>query len=206
VSQIDVELPEEAHDMTATGPHNELMARLGALLAYLFTGRATVIMDIFLRLDDVEQVAPDLLIAQVSSASHRVYRVPPLPVPDVTIEILSFANYGGEGREALERKRELFGRIGVPFHLEIDPERGYITLWRNVDGVLVVRPPSDRFDGPELGGAAIVVEPGRVRTFLPDGREYVSPADETARAEAERARADRLRQRLVDAGIDPDAD
>jgi hypothetical protein len=170
-----------------------------------------VMTDIFVRRDEEEQVAPDVLIAQVPADSYRVYRVPPLPAPTVTIEILSSANYETEGRDALQRKRVFFGRIGVPFHLEIDPERGFITVWRNVDGILDVGPPTDRFDGPELGGAVITVEPGRVRTFLPDGREYTSTADETARAEAERdraeaerERADRLRQRLIDAGIDPD--
>jgi len=194
-----VDLPEEAPDLTATQLHNEVGVRLYDVLRFLFAGRATVIYDIFVRVDETTQVAPDLLI--VHEAPHelrRVYRIPPDPVPDVTIEVLSPLNDRAFGRRKLEQKRALLGAIGVPVHLELDPDRGRITTWHNIGAELVPGPPSDRYDGDHLAGLRIELSPGQVRFWLPDGREYVDAADESARA-------DRLAEALRAAGINPDS-
>jgi hypothetical protein len=134
-----------------------------------------------------------------------VYRIPPEPVPDITVEVLSPANYERDGRRQLQHKRELLGTIGVRLHIEIDPDRGEFTTWQNVDGRLVVDPPTDRFDGDDLGGLRIELAPGDVRMWLPDGREFIDAAAEMARADALGQRADELAHALRDAGIDPDS-
>jgi hypothetical protein len=97
----------------------------------------------------------------------------------------------------LKQKRELFGRIGVPLHIELDPKRGFLTIWRNVGGTLVAEAPVDRFDGDELGGLRIEVAPGDVRLVRPDGREFTDVADEIDRADREERRAD-LEDRRAD--------
>lgn len=211
-------LPDEAVDMTVTELHTLVVSRLFAALRLVFGDTAAVLADIFLRVggDDVvtgRQVSPDLLIVPgARPGKRRVYRVPDEPVPAVTMEILSYANHTGEGREALEAKRELLGSIGVPTHLEIDPERGSMTIWEQRDGVLVVTgPPEDHYDGPALGGLRLGLAPDEVRIWLPDGREFLNFEDESARADAATARADaaaaraeRYRELLRRHGIDPD--
>jgi hypothetical protein len=190
-------LPIEAPDMTATELHASVLHRLVAVLTFLFGDRALVLGDIFVRVDETDQVSPDVLIVHGARPGRRtVYRVPPEPVPDLTIEILSPVNEKGKGRRQLLHKRELLGTIGVPLHIEIDPDRGLLTTWHNVDGTLVVDPPTDRYDGDALAGLAIRTSPGQVRLWLPDGREFIDPATEMSRA-------DRLARALRDAGIDP---
>ena len=81
----------------------------------------------------------------------------------------------------------------MPLHIEIDPDRGVLTTWHNVDGTLVVDPPTDRYNGDALAGLAIRTSPGQVRLWLPDGREFIDAATEMTR----------LAGALRDAGIDP---
>jgi hypothetical protein len=77
-----VDLPDEAVDVTATEAHNRLVSRLWLATRLAFGDRALVLSDIFVRVDDRRQAAPDLLIAPPSTiANHRVYRVPDEPVP-----------------------------------------------------------------------------------------------------------------------------
>lgn len=185
-------LPDEAVDMTTSELHELVLSRLVDVLRYLFGDTALVLSDIFVRVDEADQVYPDVLIVPSARPGARtVYRIPPEPVPAVTVEVLSSANYKADGRAELEHKRALLGRIGVATHVEIDPERGFITTWRNTGTELVVGPPSDSYEGPALGGLRIeAVEPGNVRLVLPDGREFVDARAEMARADAEAARAD----------------
>jgi hypothetical protein len=194
-----VVLPEEAPDLTATPFHNEVAIRLYTALGFLFAAKATVLFDVFLRVDEVKQVAPDLLVVhEPPGVERRVFRIPPGPVPDVTVEVLSTVNDTAFGRRKLEEKRSLFGAVGVPVHLELDPERGLFTTWHNLGGHLTPGPSTDRYDGDELGGLRIELSPGEVRFWLPDGREFIDGPTEIARA-------DRLAEALRKAGIDPDS-
>jgi hypothetical protein len=216
-----VDLPIEAPDVTANELHVRVLHRLSGVLQVLFRDKALVLGDIFVRVDGIEQASPDVLIVHGPEPGDRpVYHVPPEPVPDVTLEVLSPANRLGKGRRLLQQKRELFGRIGVPLHIELDPKRGFLTIWRNVGGTLVAEAPVDRFDGDELGGLRIELAPGDVRLVRPDGREFTDVADEIDRADREERRADRekrradletqradrLAEKLRAAGIDTDAD
>lgn len=227
---VEALLPIEAEDMTVTELHNETVFRLFAALRATFGDDALVLQEIFVRVGGDTpatgvQVSPDLLIVPGAQRGTRsVYRVPAEPVPSVTIEVLSHANYYGEGRAALGRKRELLGRIGVPVHLELDPEKGSITVWEN-DGESLVPagPPLDHYDGAALGGLRISLAPNHVRLWGADGTEVVDPnaaarveaarADAaTARADAEATRADaaaarveRLTELLRAQGVDPES-
>jgi hypothetical protein len=100
----------------------------------------------------------------------------------------------GEGRRQLEDKRELLGAIGVPLHIELDPDRGVVTVWHNVDRHLVADPPGNRYDGDDLGGLRLELVPGHVTMRMPDGREFID-------ANAEMTR---LAAALRKAGIDPE--
>lgn len=197
-------LPDEAVDVTVSELHAWALGRLGDAWRTLLGDSALVLQEIFVRVggDDVatgEQVSPDLLIVPGGKPGRRrVYRVPDEPVPAVTVEILSSANYTGDGKRALVHTRDLLGRIGVPCHLEIDPERGIVTVWENDGAALVLTgPPEDHYDGPALGGLRIGVQPGEMRLWMPGGREYLDAAAETARAE-------RYLELLRRQGIDPD--
>ena len=192
-------LPDEAPDMTVSELHEHVVNRLVDVLRFLFGGKALVLGDIFVRVDETDQVAPDLTIVHGAEQGTRtVYRVPPEPVPDITVEVLSPANDKGEGRRQLDHKRSLLGAIGVPLHIELDPDRGVLTTWHNDGCKLIAGPPADRFDGDELGGLRIGMHPGRVRLWLPDGREFIDAA-------AEMHRAALLAQALRNAGIDPES-
>ncbi|MHB8294451.1 MAG: Uma2 family endonuclease [Acidimicrobiales bacterium] len=216
-----ISLPDQADDVTSTEAHWRLMAVIRTALSYVLGDAALVLSDIFVRVEGREQVSPDVLVAPPDPAhgpaDHRVYALPEHPAPRVTIEVLSAANYDQPGRGLLEAKRSLFARIGVPLHIEIDQEQGVVTTWsprggegspRGGEGpgegpAMVRRTVSDRFDGPELGGARIVaVAPGDVRVYLPNGHQVLDSGQELARAEAEAARADRLAARLRELGAD----
>jgi hypothetical protein len=215
-----VVLPDEAPDMTVTRLHHAVVNRLFDVLCHLLADRAVVLAEIFLRVNETRQVSPDLLIAPGADPGPlTVYRVPAQPVPDVTVEVLSPANYAGEGRRQLDDKRELLGAIGVPLHIELDPDRGVLTTWHNVGGTLVADPPTDRYDGDRLGGLRLELIPGHVTMRMPDGREFVDAdteitrgneatqrATESARREAETGRrAARMAEALRRAGIDPES-
>jgi hypothetical protein len=221
----EVELPDEAPDVTATEAHNRLMVRLWSAVQAAFGDRALVLLDIFVRVDGRRQAAPDVLVAPPSAiADHRVYAVPAEPAPLVTVEIISETNHSLEGQQALAAKRELFGSIGVPAHIEIDLPGGVVTTWTSRGGELVRTSVADRYDGAALGGVTVEAPaPGAVRVLAPDGREVLDPgvdlareaaradsearhaAREAARAEMEAARAERLADRLRQLGVDPDA-
>jgi Uma2 family endonuclease len=209
---IKATLPDEAVDVTVSELHEAAVSRLVDALRVIFAGKALVLSEIFLRVgsDDAatgEQVSADLMIISGAQRGTRnVYRVPDEPVPAVTVEILSSANYEEEGRALLEKKRDLLGRIGVPTHIEIDPERGFVTVWENHETALTVTgPPDDHYDSPALCGLRLGLQPAEMRLWMPDGREYLDAAAETARADAANARAERYREILRSQGVDPDA-
>lgn len=196
-------LPDEAVDMTGSELHELLRVRLFDVLRFIFGDRALVLSDVFLRVrgdagTGDEQFGPDVFIVPGAQAGTRtVYLVPDEPVPTVTIEVLSPANHRSDGAMVLAEKRALFGRIGVPTHIEIDPDRGQITTWvHNGTELEEGDATTSCCEHPGLEGLRIEASPGQVRLFLPDGREFID-------AQTEMTRAARLSQALRDAGIDP---
>src|SRR5687768_3589973 len=99
-----VDLPDEAPDVTASELHVTVLRRLLGLLVFLFRDQALALGDVFLRVDGAEQVSPDVMIVHGAEPGDRtVYRIPPEPVPDVTIEVLSRVNDSAVGRRLLDQ-------------------------------------------------------------------------------------------------------
>jgi hypothetical protein len=192
-------LPDEAPDVTTNELHARVLWRLQYAVTSALRGRALVLADIFLRVAEREQVAPDLLVAPGLQPGERtVYSVPPEPVPAVTFEVLSPINRERHGRLLLESKRALLGRIGIPLHVEIDPDDGFITAWTSRDGALQRTGVTTSFTHPAIGDVRVdTPSPGVVHVILPNGREVLGPDQEAARAEA-------LAARLRALGVDPD--
>lgn len=217
---VDEELVDEAPDMTATESHVRDVGRLRAALTHAVRGRAGVFGEIFLRVDNREQVSADaFLVPGVTTGLRSVYAVPLEPVPSVTFEVLSPANATRRGRAELEAKRSLFARIGVPLHVEIDPDNGFIAVWELRDGVLARTDLCTAYTSDAIGGARLETPaPGVLHVLLPDGHAVLDGGDElaraeqesaradreSARAEQEGARADRLAAKLREMGIDPE--
>jgi hypothetical protein len=203
---VAARLPDEAVDVTTNEFHLRLLIRLVTALSYALAGRAAVLGDILVRSDHEpvpDQAAPDVLIARgVGPGNRTVYRLSEDPVPAVTVEVLSPANREREGRVLLERKRAFFARIGVPLHIEVDPDRAVVTVWERRGGALVPVHAAAAYTSEDFGGVRVETPtPGEVHVFLPDGREVLDPADEARRADEQARRADRLRA----LGVDPDA-
>ena len=216
-----IQLVDEAPDMTATEEHVRVVARLRAALTYALLGRAGVFGEIFLRVDGREQVSADLFIVPgVKTGARTVYAVPAEPVPACTVEVLSTSNRSPRGRAELEAKRSLFARIGVPLHLEVDADEGFIAVWELRDGVLVRTDLRTTYTSDVIGGTRLETPaPGVLHIILPNGHDVLNVGDELARAEQEAARAEqeaaradheaarseRLAAQLRELGVDPEA-
>ncbi len=210
---IGTQLVDEAPDMTANELHVRVVQRIHAALTHALAGQAAVFCEIFLRVDNREQVAADVFVVPGLTAGIRaVYAVPAEPVPAVTIEVLSPANKRGRGRRELESKRSLFARIGVPLHIEVDPEDGVIAVWELRGGALICTDTCIVYSSEAIGCVRLETpEPGILDVLLHDGHNVLSGGDElarsereAARAEREYARAERLAAKLRKLGIDPE--
>lgn len=215
------ELVDEAPDMTATEAHVRIVAQLRAALSHALRGRAGVFGEIFLRVDGREQVSADVFaVPGVEVGTRSVYAVPAEPVPSVTMEVLSPANRTRTGRAELEAKRSLFARIGVPLHIEVDADEGFIGVWQLRDGKLTRVDLLTSYTSEAIGGVRIETpSPGDLHVTLPDGHEVLDGGEElaraeresaraereSARAERESARAERLADKLRELGIDPES-
>ena len=203
---VATELPIEAPDMTATEAHVRTVAMLRAALSHALRNRAGVFGEMFLRVEDKVQVSPDVFaVPGVVAGDRTVYRVPVEPVPSVTIEVLSPKNRTRRGRAELEAKRALFGRIGVPLHVEVDREEGFIAVWEVRGDTLVRADLRTDYSSEAIGGVRIETPaPGDLRVTLPGGHEVLDGGDELERAERLAERAERLAERLRALGIEPD--
>lgn len=217
---VGTQLVDEAVDVTATEEHIRVVARLRAALTYALGGRAGVFGEIFLRVDGREQVSADLFtVPGVTTGDRTVYAVPAEPVPSCTVEVLSTSNRSRWGRAELEAKRSLFARIGVPLHLEVDADEGFIAVWELRDGVLVRTDLRTTYTSDAIGGTRLETPaPGVLHIILPNGHDVLDGGDELARAEQEAARAEqeaaradqataraeRLADQLRELGVDPE--
>ncbi len=203
---VGAALVDEAVDVTGSETHVRALVRLLTALSYALRGRALVLGDVFLRVDNREQASPDVFVVPGAAPGKRkVYSIPPEPVPTVTIEVLSPVNREPRGQAQLEGKRSLFARIGVPLHLEIDPDEGFITVWGLRDGAFTREQVCTSYTSDALGGVRIETpSPGELHVVLPNGHDVLEVGDELARAEELTTRAERLEARLREMGVDPD--
>ena len=170
----------EAPDVTASEEHQELAFRIEAALKALVPEPSAVIGATFLVAPDEKPVSADILVAVGSEPGKRPsWRLPRDPVPDVTIEIVSPSNRTGEGKRLVEEKRGVYGRIGIPEHLELDPNEGTIDVWVSRDGGLVrVAKGLRRYLSTRLYGAVIEAdEANNLQILTPDGNVFPLPQE-----------------------------
>ncbi|MGH9150000.1 MAG: Uma2 family endonuclease [Acidimicrobiales bacterium] len=194
-----VALPDEAPDVTATEDHNLALNILFTALGRALQGRAAVVPDVFVRVDEQDQAAPDLMVVPgVARGGRTVYRIPGDPVPSVTIEVISPANRQGHGRAILAAKRSLFARIGVGHHLEVDPARGLITAWEPRAGRMVAVAEGTEYTSEAIGGVRIATPaPGQLEVWMPNGHRVLPSDAELARADEAEARASEAEARAT---------
>jgi Uma2 family endonuclease len=90
-------------------------------------------------LEPTSVVQPDLVIVSAARASIVTARAIE-GIPDVVIEILS--PNGSDRDERL--KRRLYERHGIPEYWIVDPDLGYVTVWRLESGRYEMRAKLDR--------------------------------------------------------------
>ena len=187
------ELPIEEDDISATEPHQDLVARVMFGLRHRLKD-VLVLGDMFIRLGR-RQAAPDVFIAPGGGkrGARSIYRLEDEPVPEVTIEVLSVVNkHDPEGVAQVHRKRRFLGEIGVAEHIELDPIDGLILVHRSVNGVLEFESAGLEYVSERLGGVRFVVDSSRfegIAVFDASGEEFEEADAAMARADAAMARA-----------------
>jgi Uma2 family endonuclease len=175
--------------------------------------------------DPRQRVAPDGMVVFGRPAgyrgSYRQWEEAGI-VPQVVFEVLSPNNTARE----MQRKYGLYAQLGCEEYYLIDPDALAIEGFTRPGGTLTYLEDGIGFVSPRLG-LRLGFTQDRFRLWtsddmtLPSLNDAVDRADEeAARADEEAARADeqaaraaaalneaaRLRQRMIDLGIDPDAD
>ncbi len=168
-----------------------------------------------------QPVSPDLMCAQRSPCSP--WKCWEHGVPELVVEICSPTT----GRKDVGSKWKLYEQIGVPFYVVFDAE-GYfqpqpLTVWEHVDGQFRPLPSVDGFvkiQAMKLGFRVVndilqlTDEAGvPVRTDEEEAaaqRAMAIAMEERVKMEKQRAdlaqsHAEKLRQRLLALGVDPDA-
>ncbi len=128
--------------------------------------------------------------------------------PQVVFEILS---KGNTAKEMVE-KMGFYDRYGVEEYFVFDPEDTSLRAWcRDASGGLKQVDETQGWRSPVLG-ITFWTAPGALHAILPDGSRMRTRAEDAARAEMEKERADResllahrLAAKLKELGIDPDA-
>ena len=203
---IELDLPLEEDDVTATELHEAIKDLISNGLAYRLSGQALVISDIFLFAQG-RQVSPDVMVRfRVSAGQRTRYIVDDEGVPEVTIEVLSPVNHTTVGLVKLQEKRDLFGAIGVAEHLEIDFTSGSVQVWEATDsGVLRSRSVGTEGVCRRLDVTFRFVE-GAFEAVDADCRLFETAEAGFRRADTEAARAASYRALFERHGIDPDAE
>lgn len=91
-------------------------------------GRGEVLVDCFVRLDDGNQLGPD--VAWYAEAPVETSGAVRSRVPDVVVEVLSPSTRGND----LGVKADVYRRAGVAEYWVVDPEAGTAALARFADG------------------------------------------------------------------------
>ncbi len=155
--------------------------------------------------------APDVMVVcgrpKGERGSYKQWEEAGMP-PHVVFEILSPGNRPDE----MTRKLRFYEKYGVEEYYVYNPEDGLLLGFRRGPAGLQEIVPMRGHVSPRL---QIRFEPGagsdNLRILHPDGQPFLSHQQlvdnalaERLRAEAERARADRLAARLRELGVEPD--
>ncbi len=118
------------------------------------TGRAQIVnAPVDLILDPTSVVQPDLAIVSTARASIVTARALE-GAPDVVVEIRP---PGGSDRDE-QLKRRLYERHAIPEYWIVDPDHGFVTVWRLESGSYALRARLDRsctLEHPDFPGLRV---------------------------------------------------
>lgn len=147
------------------------------------------------------RVAPDVMVAfgrpKGDRGSYLQWREGNI-TPQVVFEVLSPGNTLLE----MTRKLRFYERHDVEEYYVYDPDHGELAGWRRAGDILEEITPMEGWVSPRLG-VRFNLEGVELIITRPDGRRFETFVELTARAEAERQRAERLAERLRALGVDP---
>jgi len=160
--------------------------------------------------DNVTRLAPDVYVAFGRPKGHRgSYKVFAEDgiFPQVVFEVWS----PGNTADKMEEKRRFYEKYGAEEYYVLYPDfPAHLQGWRCDAGTLARIANMNGHISPRLG-IRFAVARGSVAVFWPDGRPFLSFVElgnlqeqTEARAEQERARAERLAAKLRELGVDPD--
>lgn len=147
------------------------------------------------------RVAPDVMVAfgrpKGDRGSYLQWREGNI-TPQVVFEVLSPGNTLLE----MTRKLRFYERHDVEEYYVYDPDHGELAGWQRAGDILEEITPMEGWVSPRLG-VRFNLEGVELIITRPDGRRFETFVELTARAEAERQRAERLAERLRALGVDP---
>lgn len=160
--------------------------------------------------------APDTLVVfgrpKGHRASYKQWKEDGI-APQVVFEIISPSNTWKE----MHDKRAFYERYGVREYYEYDPDEGTLEIWQRAGERLLPVTHTGEWHSPLLGVKLKLEADGELSLYRPDGRKFLTPVEQEARArEAEAAAAqereralraeqanERLAAKLRELGIDP---
>lgn len=157
----------EAEQMSAGGPHNQLLAYIMELLRWFLAQRGLMLlMDVFLLYRDdsgrKQRIAPDLMLIPLHQTPPSAYDLDAAAPPALVVEVTSPSSRLSD----LHKKAHLYDKLGINCYLVIDAvttrdtyrKQFHLYLWRREDGALEIVTPDeqDGFALPELGVHIVV--------------------------------------------------
>lgn len=98
--------------------------------------------------------------------------------PQIVFEIIS---PGNTWRKIIE-KRQFYERYGVEEYYEYDPEQGVLGIWQREAERLQPVAHTGEWRSPRLGITLKLEEDGVLSLYRPDGRKFLTPVEQEARA------------------------
>ncbi|HMV49640.1 MAG TPA: Uma2 family endonuclease [Blastocatellia bacterium] len=105
--------------------------------------------------------------------------------PQVVFEIIS---PGNTWRKLVE-KRSFYERYGVEEYYEYDPEQGVLGIWQRNEERLQPTAHAGEWRSRRLGVTLKLEENGELSLYHPDGRKFLTPVEQEARAREAEAKA-----------------
>lgn len=147
--------------------------------------------------------APDVMVAfgrpKGDRGSYRQWEENGV-APQVAFEIISPGNTATE----MKTKRQFYKRYGVEEYYEYDPDSGTLEVSLRQGDFFRSTIVENEWKSPRLGVTFRLEESGELSVFDPDGRKFLRPVENVARAEQAEARAERLAAKLRELGLDPE--
>jgi Uma2 family endonuclease len=117
--------------------------------------------------------------------------------PQVVFEIISPGNTATE----MKTKRKFYRRYGVEEYYEYDPESGSLDVWMRQGDFFRSTVIDKEWKSPRLGVTLKLEADGGLSVFAPDGRKFLRPVENVARAEQAETRAGQAETRAEQAEV-----